>query len=122
MTALETVALYYDATNRCLNALRDRGRRPREVPMSPEETPPPPPTRIGEPVWLEPYPDVLLEGLPDRAAQPEARYEAREAIGLAFVTAVQLLRPASGRCSCCATSWPSAPARSPRCSVSPKSR
>ncbi len=61
---------------------------------APEETPsPPPPTRIGEPVWLEPYPDVLLEGLPDRAAQPEARYEAREAIGLAFVTAVQLLPP-----------------------------
>jgi RNA polymerase sigma-70 factor (ECF subfamily) len=86
--------LYRIATNRCLNALRDRGRRPREVPMPPEETPPPPPpTRIGEPVWLEPYPDVLLEGLPDRAAQPEARYEAREAIGLAFVTAVQLLPP-----------------------------
>ena len=86
--------LYRIATNRCLNALRDRARRPREVPMPPEETPsPPPPTRIGEPVWLEPYPDVLLEGLPDRAAQPEARYEAREAIGLAFVTAVQLLPP-----------------------------
>ena len=85
--------LYRIATNRCLNALRDRGRRPREVPMSPEETPPPPPTRIGEPVWLEPYPDVLLEGLPDLAAQPEARYEAREAIGLAFITAVQLLPP-----------------------------
>jgi RNA polymerase sigma-70 factor (TIGR02960 family) len=81
--------LYRIATNRCLNALRDRGRRPREVPMPA----PPPPTRIGEPVWLEPYPDVLLEGLPDRAAQPEARYEAREAIGLAFVTAVQLLPP-----------------------------
>jgi RNA polymerase sigma-70 factor (ECF subfamily) len=62
--------------------------------MPPEETPPPPPpTRIGEPVWIEPYPDVLLEGLPDRAAQPEARYEAREAVGLAFVTAVQLLPP-----------------------------
>lgn len=62
--------------------------------MPPEETPsPPPPTRIGEPVRLEPYPDVLLEGLPDHAAQPEARYEAREAIGLAFVTAVQLLPP-----------------------------
>ena len=91
--------LYRIATNRCLNALRDRGRRPREVPMPPEETPPeetpppPPPTRIGESVWIEPYPDALLEGLPDRAAQPEARYEAREAVGLAFVTAVQLLSP-----------------------------
>src|SRR3954469_10833026 len=84
--------LYRIATNRCLNALRDRDRRPREVPMPPEDTrPPPPPPGIGEPVWLEPYPDVLLEGLPDRATRPEARYEAREAIGLAFVTAVQLL-------------------------------
>ena len=86
--------LYRIATNRCLNALRDRGRRPREVPMPPEDTPPPPPpTGIGEPVWLEPYPDVLIEDLPDRATRPEARYEAREAIGLAFVTAVQLLPP-----------------------------
>jgi RNA polymerase sigma-70 factor (ECF subfamily) len=86
--------LYRIATNRCLNALRDRGRRPRAVPLPPEDTPPPPPpTRLGEPVWLEPYPDVLLEGLPDRAAQPEARYEAREAVGLAFVTAVQMLPP-----------------------------
>lgn len=86
--------LYRIATNRCLNALRDRGRRPREVPMPPDETPsPPPPTGIGEPVWLQPYPDVLLEGVPDRAGQPEARYEALEAVGLAFVTAVQLLPP-----------------------------
>lgn len=86
--------LYRIATNRCLNALRDRRRRPREVPMPPEETPPPPPpTRIGEPVWIEPYPDVLLQGIPDPAARPEARYEAREAVGLAFVIAVQLLPP-----------------------------
>ena len=86
--------LYRIATNRCLNALRDRSRRPREIPMPPDETPPPPPpTRAGEPVWIEPYPDALLEGLPDRAAQPEARYEARESVGLAFVAAVQLLPP-----------------------------
>jgi hypothetical protein len=42
--------------------------------------------------WLEPYPD-LLEGLPDTSAGPEARYEAREAMSLAFVTALQLLPP-----------------------------
>src|SRR5438093_1752561 len=42
--------------------------------------------------WLEPYPDILLD-LPDSAAGPEARYEAREAISLAFVTALQLLPP-----------------------------
>ena len=86
--------LYRIATNRCLNALRDRGRRPQGLQAPPEGTPPPPqPTRLGEPVWLEPYPDALLEGLPDRAHHPEARYESREAIGLAFVTALQRLPP-----------------------------
>ena len=44
-------------------------------------------------VWLGPYPDVLLADLPDPAAGPEARYEAREAISLAFITALQLLPP-----------------------------
>jgi RNA polymerase sigma-70 factor (TIGR02960 family) len=86
--------LYRIATNRCLNALRDRGRRPRESPAPPEQTPPPPqPTRLAESVWLEPYPDALLEDVPDRSEQPEARYEAREAIGLAFVAALQWLPP-----------------------------
>src|SRR5918996_3234534 len=86
--------LYRIATNRCLNALRDRGRRPRESPAPPEHTPPPPqPTRPAESVWLEPYPDVLLEDVPDRSEQPEARYEAREAIGLAFVATLQRLPP-----------------------------
>jgi len=51
------------------------------------------PTRLGEVTWLEPFPDVLLEGLADRAPSPEARYETREAISLAFVTALQLLPP-----------------------------
>ena len=86
--------LYRIATNRCLNALRDRGRRPRESPAPLEQTPPPPqPTRLAESVWLEPYPDILLEELPDWSAQPEARYEAREAVGLAFVAALQRLPP-----------------------------
>ena len=44
-------------------------------------------------VWLEPYPDLLLEDLPDASAGPEARYEAKEAMSLAFVTALQLLPP-----------------------------
>jgi RNA polymerase sigma-70 factor (ECF subfamily) len=86
--------LYRIATNRCLNALRDRGRRPSEMPAPPEQTPPPlQPTRLAESVWLEPYPDVLLEDLPDRSELPEARYEAREAIGLAFMAALQRLPP-----------------------------
>jgi len=54
---------------------------------------PPEPSRLSEVVWLEPYPDLLLEDLPDAAAGPEARYEAREAMSLAFVTALQLLPP-----------------------------
>ena len=44
-------------------------------------------------LWLQPYPDTLLDDLPDRMPGPEARYESREAISLAFVTAVQLLPP-----------------------------
>jgi RNA polymerase sigma-70 factor (TIGR02960 family) len=82
--------LYRIATNRCLNALRDRGRRPQEHRPMAE---PPEPTRRGEPIWLEPYPDVLLDGLEDSAPGPEARYEASEAITLAFVTSLQHLPP-----------------------------
>ena len=84
--------LYRIATNRCLNALRDAGRRPSpEVRMPAFQ--PPEPTRLAEPSWLEPYPDVLLDDLPDTAPGPEARYEAKEAVGLAFVTALQHLAP-----------------------------
>jgi RNA polymerase sigma-70 factor (TIGR02960 family) len=82
--------LYRIATNRCLNALRDRGRRPQEVPSMVE---PPEPTRMTEPLWLEPYPDVLLEGLADTAPGPEARYDTTESVGLAFVAALQHLPP-----------------------------
>jgi RNA polymerase sigma-70 factor (ECF subfamily) len=86
--------LYRIATNRCLNALRDRGRRLPEPPPPREEPPQPPePTRQREPIWLEPYPDNLLEGVIDRSAEPEARFESREAIGLAFVAGLQRLPP-----------------------------
>jgi RNA polymerase sigma-70 factor (TIGR02960 family) len=82
--------LYRIATNRCLNALRDRGRRPQEVPSMVE---PPEPTRMAEPIWLEPYPDVLLEGLADTTPGPEARYDTKESVGLAFVATLQHLPP-----------------------------
>ena len=54
---------------------------------------PPPPTRRSEPVWLQPYPDLLLEGLPDTAPGPAARYETKEATALAFVAGLQRLPP-----------------------------
>ena len=83
--------LYRIATSRCLNMLRAARRRP--VVAAPLAFEPPEPTRLGEVAWLEPYPDILLAGLTDTAAGPEARYEAREAVSLAFVTALQLLPP-----------------------------
>ncbi|HUJ34701.1 MAG TPA: sigma-70 family RNA polymerase sigma factor [Solirubrobacteraceae bacterium] len=83
--------LYTIATNRCLNALRDGSRRPLE--RRPLSFRPPEPTRYGEAPWLEPYPDALLEGVPDAAPGPDARYEASEAVALAFVTALQRLPP-----------------------------
>jgi RNA polymerase sigma-70 factor (TIGR02960 family) len=85
--------LYRIATNRCLNALRDGERRPKPVTVFAAGVHPPAPTRTVEPVWLQPYPDALLDGLPDAAPGPEARYENREAISIAFVTAVQSLPP-----------------------------
>jgi RNA polymerase sigma-70 factor (TIGR02960 family) len=84
--------LYRIATNRCLNALRASDRRPRTEPTGPTFLTVEP-TRRAEPLWLEPYPDVLLEAAPDASAGPEARYEAKEAIALAFVAAVQHLPP-----------------------------
>jgi DNA-directed RNA polymerase specialized sigma24 family protein len=48
---------------------------------------------LGEVVWLEPYPDALLEGVIDVPLGPEARYEQTESISLAFVTALQVLTP-----------------------------
>jgi RNA polymerase sigma-70 factor, ECF subfamily len=82
--------LYRIATNRSLDALRASRRRPEDLPRMTEM---PEPTRRAEPVWLEPYPDVLLEGIPDEAPGPEARYETKEAIALAFIVGLQHLPP-----------------------------
>jgi RNA polymerase sigma-70 factor (ECF subfamily) len=84
--------LYRIATNCCLNARRAASRRPaREWDVPHVE--PPAPTRLGEVVWLEPYPDALLEGAIGMPPGPAARYEQTEAISLAFVTALQVLPP-----------------------------
>jgi RNA polymerase sigma-70 factor (ECF subfamily) len=83
--------LYRIATNVCLDALA--GRQKRALPI--EQGPPasdgdalsPP---LLETRWLEPYPDAMV-GLADGDAAPEARYEQREAVELAFVAALQHL-------------------------------
>jgi RNA polymerase sigma-70 factor (TIGR02960 family) len=84
--------LYRIATNRCLDARRAASRRPaQEWDVTGVELPEP--TRLGEVVWLQPFPDALLEGAMDAPPGPEARYEQTEAISLAFVTALQVLPP-----------------------------
>jgi RNA polymerase sigma-70 factor (TIGR02960 family) len=82
--------LYRIATNRSLDALRASRRRPEDLQRM---TGVPEPTRRSEPIWLEAYPDVLLEGIPDQALSPEARYETKEAIALAFTAGLQHLPP-----------------------------
>jgi RNA polymerase sigma-70 factor (TIGR02960 family) len=84
--------LYRIATNRCLNARRSASRRPAKE-WDIAEYEPPEPTRMSEIVWLEPFPDALLEGVMDAPLGPEARYEQAESISLAFVAALQVLPP-----------------------------
>jgi RNA polymerase sigma-70 factor (TIGR02960 family) len=84
--------LYRIATNRCLDARRSASRRQAKEWNVPNVEPPEP-TRLGEVMWLEPYPDSLLEGIIDMPLGPEARYEQTETISLAFVTALQVLPP-----------------------------
>src|SRR4051812_25105977 len=84
--------LYRIATNRCLNARRSASRRPAKAWDVPGvETPEPTGPREG--VWLEPFPDTLLDGAWDGPLGPEARYERRESISLTFVTGLQALPP-----------------------------
>ena len=87
--------LYRIATNVCLDAI---ARRPKRV-LPAEHGPPSPstdPADVSEPlvesVWIEPYPDEMV-ALADGYAAPEARFEQREAVELAFVAALQHLPP-----------------------------
>ena len=85
--------LYRVTTSRCLDALRAQRRRPQRLDMPMPHGQLPEPTRHADVLWLEPYPDLFLEGVADSAPGPEARYESREAVSLAFVTALQILPP-----------------------------
>jgi len=87
--------LYRIATNACLNALASRASARRVLP----ESQGPPSDRMpavepaSEIAWLEPYPDLGLEGIADPAQGPDARYELRETVQLAFVAVIQHLPP-----------------------------
>jgi RNA polymerase sigma-70 factor (ECF subfamily) len=87
--------LYRIATNVSLNMIASRSRRGR---LMPDQLDGPATQRPqGRPdtgtLWIEPYPDAELETLPDTAAGPDARYELRESVRLAFVAAIQQLPP-----------------------------
>jgi RNA polymerase sigma-70 factor (ECF subfamily) len=87
--------LYRIATNACLNALASRASARRVLP----ESQGPPSDRMpalepaSEIAWLEPYPDLGLEGIADTAQGPDARYELRETVQLAFVAVIRHLPP-----------------------------
>jgi RNA polymerase sigma-70 factor (TIGR02960 family) len=83
--------LYRIATNTCLNAMRSTLRQVPTEPTPPFQ--PPEPTQRDEITWLQPYPDNLLDGIPDSAPSPEARYSQTEAIQLAFVAGLQRMPP-----------------------------
>jgi RNA polymerase sigma-70 factor (ECF subfamily) len=87
--------LYRVATNACLNTLANRGSVRRVLPEThgPPADQPPDGEPATEVAWVEPYPDTALEGIADAAPSPEARYEMREAVQLAFVAAIQHLPP-----------------------------
>jgi RNA polymerase sigma-70 factor (TIGR02960 family) len=73
--------LYRIATNACTDVIRSR-RRQATAPASAAEVP-----------WLQPYPDALLDQVPDAGAGPETAIVARETIELAFIAAIQSLPP-----------------------------
>src|SRR3954469_2573691 len=88
--------LYTIATNTCLNAIERRPKRVLPVDYGPAADPHGGPGEpLAESVWMEPYPDERL-GLEDGLAGPEAQYEQRESVELAFIAALQHL-PANQR-------------------------
>src|ERR671931_1214286 len=83
--------LYRIATNACLRAIERRPKRVLPIDYAPASDPHDGPAEpVSEPIWLEPYPDEML-GLEDALAGPDARYEQRESVELAFIAALQHL-------------------------------
>ncbi len=85
--------LYRIATNACLDELDRRGRRLLPPMLGAPSASFVPSQGFGDDTpWLEPMPDAWLE-VADTSPGPEARYEAREAVELAFVATLQRLAP-----------------------------
>ena len=85
--------LYTIATNTCLDLIARRPKRVLPIDYGPPTDPHVAPGRpIVESVWIEPYPDEV-PGLEDGFAAPDAEYELRESVELAFVAAMQHLAP-----------------------------
>src|SRR3954454_19053883 len=85
--------LYRIATNTCLDTIARRPKRVLPIDYGPAAYPHDGPGEpLVESVWVEPYPDEQL-GVEDGYAAPEATYEQREAVELAFIAALQLLPP-----------------------------
>src|SRR3954468_10961658 len=83
--------LYTIATNTCLNHIARRPQRVLPIDYGPATDPHDGPGEpVVESVWVEPYPDEAVR-LQDGLARPEARYELRESVELAFVAALQHL-------------------------------
>jgi RNA polymerase sigma-70 factor (ECF subfamily) len=83
--------LYRIATNACLRAIERRPPRVLPIDYGPAADPHEGPAKpLVESVWVEPYPDESL-GLGSDLAGPEARYEQRESVELAFIAALQHL-------------------------------
>jgi RNA polymerase sigma-70 factor (ECF subfamily) len=83
--------LYRIVTNTCLDLIKRRPKRVLPIDHGPpSDAHDGPGMPLTESTWIEPYPDEQL-GLMDGRAAPEARYEQRESVELAFVAALQHL-------------------------------
>src|SRR5438445_3508105 len=111
--------LYRVATSRCLNMLRSgRAGAREEGLMQPTELPQP--TRLGEVLWIEPYPDALIDRVADPTPGPEAHYQTTEASLSRSSPRCSCCRPASGPSTFCAMCLASIRRKSRRCSRQPK--
>lgn len=114
--------LYKIATNASLDVAKRRHRR--ELPVSygpPVPAGGGPDAPLVETTWIEPYPDRQLEAS-GSLASPEARYDQRESLELAFAPHCRRCLPRSGRRYCCARCWASLPRRSLTSSAPPCQR